>query len=351
MDTAVKKNIRSKAFDFLTRRVVYHSLFWFALFLLLLILDTTSQNLGFVLVVELINLFFYAVVVYFNLLYLIPNYLTDKKFLLYGSLLILIVLIVTPIKMLVLFLTFSYLPDLQAQLLIDQKWFFLTTFIIAGASTLTKIISDWARYQRDRKELQTQTMQSELKFLKSQINPHFLFNTLNNLYALTLKKSDKAPEIVIKLSEMMRYMLYECNERRVLLSKEINYIQNYLDLESLRQSKDARIQFKVEGKATDQKIAPLLFIPFLENSFKHGLNSSISKGFVDIVVRIEDKHVQFQMQNSKTDTLPMQTHKRSGGIGLANVRRRLKLQYPEKYELKIEDSPNTYSVNLDLDLS
>ncbi len=351
METTVQQSWRSRLYELSTRRVVYHSAFWLALFLMLLILDTTNQGFGFAVVVEFINLLFYGLVVYFNLLYLIPNYLTEKKFLLYGSLLVLTVLIITPIKMLVLFLTFSYLPDLQEQLIIDQKWLFLTTFVIAGGSTVAKIISDWARYQRDRKALQTQTMQSELKFLKSQINPHFLFNTLNNLYALTLKKSDKAPEIVIKLSEMMRYMLYECNERRVLLSKEVKYIQNYLDLESLRQSQDARIHFEVVGQAGDQKIAPLLFIPFLENSFKHGLNSSISKGFVDIVLRIDRQHIQFDMENSKANTLPMQTHKRSGGIGLTNVRRRLQLQYPEKYELNIDDSPNTYAIQLKLDLS
>jgi two-component system, LytTR family, sensor kinase len=351
MNTAIKKNIKTQIAELLSRRVVYHSLFWVALFLLLVLLDTTSQDWGFVIAVELITLAFYVVVVYFNLLYLIPNYLTEKKFLLYGSLLVLTVLILTPIKMLVLFLSFSYLPDLQRQLLIDQKWFFLTIFIIAGASTVIKIISDWARYQRDRKELQTQTMQSELTFLKSQINPHFLFNTLNNLYALTLKKSDKAPEIVIKLSEMMRYMLYDCNEKRVKLSKEINYIQNYLELEKLRQSDQSRITFKVEGKVGEQKIAPLLFIPFLENSFKHGLNSTINNGFVDIELRVIDQQVDFRMINSKADTLPMQTHKRSGGIGLKNVRRRLQLQYPDKYKLKVEDSPNAYAIHLSLDLS
>ncbi|MFK7809768.1 MAG: sensor histidine kinase [Saprospiraceae bacterium] len=350
MDTTAKKNVKTQLVELFTTRVVYHSLFWLALFLLLVLLDTTSQNFLFVFIVELITLAFYALVVYFNLLYLIPNYLSEKKFFLYGSLLVLTVLITTPIKMLVLYFAFTYLPELQAQLLIDQKWFFLTTFVIAGGSTVVKIISDWVRYQRDRKELQTQTMQSELKFLKSQINPHFLFNTLNNLYALTLKKSDKAPEIVIKLSEMMRYMLYDCNERRVMLSKEVNYIQNYLDLERLRQSADARITFKVEGRASDQKIAPLLFIPFLENSFKHGLNSSISKGFVDITLKIEDKHIDFHMVNSKADTLPMQTHKRSGGIGLKNVRRRLQLQYPDRYALNVEDSPNAYAVRLELEL-
>ncbi len=193
-------------------------------------------------------------------------------------------------------------------------------------------------------------MQSELKFLKSQINPHFLFNTLNNLYALTLKKSDKAPEIVIKLSEMMRYMLYECNEKRVLLSKEVSYIRNYLDLERLRQGPNVEINFDVVGNVADQKIAPLMFIPFLENSFKHGLNSQISKGFVNIKLEVNEQHVDFFIENSKAEKLPTIEHRRSGGIGLVNVRRRLNLLYPEHYDLDIKDNPTTYAVNLKLDL-
>ncbi|HHS95002.1 MAG TPA: histidine kinase, partial [Phaeodactylibacter sp.] len=281
---------------------------------------------------------------------LIPRYLGEKWIFMYLTLLTLTVMIITPIKMLILFLIFSGTPELQAQLLVDQKLFFLTTFVIAGASTLAKIITDWVRYQRDRKELQTQTMQSELKFLRSQINPHFFFNTLNNLYALTLKKSDKAPETVLKLAEMMRYMLYECNERRVLLSKEINYIQNYIDLESLRQNPDAHISFTLEGDPEELKIAPLLFVPFLENSFKHGLQSSISNGFVNIVLRIDDQFIDFQMSNSKENKNQHPKEKRSGGIGLVNVKRRLQLLYPDKYELKIEDLAERYSVRLKLDL-
>src|SRR5690606_19817355 len=116
-------------------------------------------------------------------------------------------------------------------------------------------------HQREKKELEKQTMQSELRFLKSQINPHFLFNTLNNLYALTLKKSEKAPEIVLKLSEMMRYMLYECNEKYVPLSKEVAYMQNYIELEKLRQGKGADMSFEIHGEIRDQKITPLLLVP------------------------------------------------------------------------------------------
>ena len=352
MENSVKKSIKSKVYDFLTRRVVYHILFWLFLLVAFMIIDQVHHGFFLSLSIESINILFYAIVVYFNLLYLIPNYLTEKRFLLYSGLLILSVLIITPIKTLLLFLLFSFIPQIQETTLItNQFWIFLSTFFVAASSTILRITSDWMRYQRDRKELQTKTMQSELKFLKSQINPHFLFNTLNNLYALTLKKSDKAPEIVIKLSEMMRYMLYECNEKRVSLSKEVKYIQNYLDLESLRQNKNVSINFEVIGSAGDQKIAPLMFIPFLENSFKHGLNNQISEGFVNIVLTIEGQDILFFMENSKSGSLPAQHHKRSGGIGLVNVRRRLALQYPEKHRLEIKDNPNTYAINLELNLA
>ncbi|HQW27455.1 MAG TPA: histidine kinase, partial [Saprospiraceae bacterium] len=205
--------------------------------------------------------------------------------------------------------------------------------------------------QRDRKDLETQRMQSEIKFLKSQINPHFLFNTLNSLYALTLKKSDKAPEIVIKLSEMMRYMLYESNERRVPLQKEVNYIQNYLALEALRQSGHADIRFNVEGQITDQTIAPLIFIPFLENSFKHGLNHQISDGYVHVTMKVLDNKLLLRILNSKPAQLPVPSEKTSGGIGLANVQRRLNLLYPNQYKLDIEDSDKEHIVELSLALT
>jgi two-component system LytT family sensor kinase len=237
MEPIAQRIIPARIFNWLSRRSVYHSLFWLSMLLLLTVFDNTGTSFLFNLGNEIINVFFYIIIVYFNLLYLIPNYLTKKRFYTYCGLLILSTLIITPLKVLVLYFKFTGMEAVQEELLQNMNWYFLTTFLIAGSSTIIKIIVDWGRQLRERQELQTQTMQSELRFLKSQINPHFLFNTLNNLYALTLKKSDKAPDIVIKLSEMMRYMLYECNEKEVLLSKEVNYIQNYLDLERLRQEK------------------------------------------------------------------------------------------------------------------
>ena len=345
-----RREQRQQLYQFFSQRVVRHTLFW--LFALLIHLSLQEFNYSFIFHItnSLLTVTVWACLVYYNQLYLIPNYLTKERVLTYFGLLILSVLIITPIGNLISYFKFSSYPDYQRYLAQHHHAIFLINFFVVGASTIVKIISDWVRHQRERSELQTQTMQSELRFLKSQINPHFLFNTLNNLYALTLKKSDKAPEIVVKLSEMMRYMLYECNEKRVPLQKEVNYIKNYLDLESLRQGKEVEIHFEVQGEVSNQRIAPLMFIPFLENSFKHGLNHAISKGFVHILLDIEDKDIIFHIENSKPDSIPLPEHPRSGGIGLVNVRRRLNILYPDHHTLTVDDQPNLYSVDLKLEL-
>jgi len=353
MSTLVGQFIRSRIYSVLSQRIVYHTLFWVLFLAAAVTLDIFvlqipfGQSLG----NQLINVIIYAGVVYLNVMYLIPNYLVQKRFLTYFGLFILIVLTVTPIKVVIYYFKLSGMPDAQAELVNQMNYYFIPTFFIAGSSTLIKIVIDWVRHLREMQELETQTMQSELRFLKSQINPHFLFNTLNNLYALTLKKSDLAPEIVLKLSEMMRYMLYECNEKSVPLSKEVNYLQNYLDLEALRQGKNVEIEFEVNGQISDQKIAPLMFIPFLENSFKHGLSHHISKGYVKIQLDASDTTIHLYIENSKPESLPLPDHsRRSGGIGLVNVRRRLDLLYPGKYELRLNDTPQTYAIELTLSL-
>jgi len=194
MDQVIKRTVRAKIYDFVTQRIVYHSAFWLMLLILLLLLDNQDHGFFVNLSRESVNILFYGILVYFNLFYLIPNYLTEKKFLLYCGLLLLSVIILTPIKILVFYFI---IPDAESWIVGKQIWFFILSFLITSFSTVGKIVTDWVRHLREKQELQTQTMQSELRFLKSQINPHFLFNTLNNLYALTLKKSDKAPEIVI----------------------------------------------------------------------------------------------------------------------------------------------------------
>lgn len=339
--------------DFLYRREVYHVLMW--IFYIVTITVTYGDDLGYVntFINQTIRCSFYAIVVYFNLYYLIPKYLNQTNFLFYSILLLLAVFVVSPISSFCQYL-FLYLFDdrtmMQKEVLDTQSAQFFLTFMLAGSSTLVKIITDWQRSQRVSAELQKQTMKSEIRFLKSQINPHFLFNTLNSLYALTLKKSDKAPEIVLKLSEMMRYMLYECNEKKVPLENEIKYLQNYLDLERLRQGNKIEIIFDIEGEVKDQRIAPLMFIPFLENSFKHGVNHSINNGYVKFGLKVQEKEVDVSISNSKPSTPTAQYGKRVGGIGLTNIKRRLELLYGGHYELDIDDQPDEYNVHLKIEL-
>ena len=340
-----------RSYEMLTMRPVYHALFWLALFGVNVSTGYGEKpDMGLVLSNEFISLFFYAVLVYFNLFYLVPNYLA-RNVLLYLGLVIAACAVVTPIKILVMYLKYSGMPHWQETLVQGQGEMYLGSIMVTLFSTVLRVITDWWRYQREKQTLQTQTIQSELRFLKSQINPHFLFNTLNNLYALTLKKSDKAPEIVLKLSEIMRYMLYECNEKQVLLTKEIQYIYNYLDLERLRQTGASEISFTTEGNISEQQVAPLLFVPFLENSFKHGLNTHMKGGgFVRIHLKVIGDELEFHIENSKAEQLPRQVHPRSGGIGLTNVKQRLKILYPEKYKLQIQDEPHRYGVTLLLHL-
>lgn len=341
---------RNGLYNFVTQKGVYHTFFWICCLVLLVLLGRGKNGLWDTFINETLNLTFYAAIVYINLYYLIPYFLKKKKIFTYLILLIAVAIFITPIKLFIFHFRFTNHEELQQGLLAQQHYFYLANIFVAFGSMLMSIIMDWMRHQRERTVLENQNIQSELRFLKSQINPHFLFNTLNSIYALTLKKSDDAPEIVVKLSEMLRYMLYECNEKLVPLEKEVNYVKNYLALEQLRHGGKIEIDFDLEGELNGQMIAPLLFVPFLENSFKHGASRTIKDGYVKVVMRIMDKsQIQFDVENNKPDTFPTANHElKSGGIGLTNLDRRLNILYPDHHKLTIKDSPRVYRVILDL---
>jgi two-component system LytT family sensor kinase len=352
MSLLAAQNWIQKSYEFLSKRVVYHSLIWILYTLSLLFIDRWEEDFMLILRNTIIHVFFLMLMVYTNYLYLIPHFLSKKHFISYILLLLITVAIVMPIEMVCLYWNMSGNDNIDAQLdlLTKQSNLFIFLFLALVTSTVLKITKEWLFQQAVQKDLENKNLQSELSFLKSQINPHFLFNTLNSIYALTLKKSDKAPEIVLRLSEMMRYMLYKSNEKTVPLEQEIQYIQNYLALEKTRYGEKARIEFEYTGDpAVNYTIAPLLFITFLENSFKHGLSQSIKQGFVECLLYVEDNTIDFTIQNSKT------TEKDEGyfqgGIGLVNVRRRLELIYPGKYELEIHETDDIYLVNLKINLN
>ncbi len=338
----LKKHIKKEYF--------YHLVFWLSLFALTVASSASSMSWTKALITDFINVSFFAIIAYFNYFFLFPKYLKDKNLLWHFVSLAIASLILTPIKTTILFMVSAGDDGLQSHYISNQSYMFLAIFFVGTSTTIYRVMNEWLIQQKDQNELQNKTLSSELNFLKSQINPHFLFNTLNSLYALTLQKSDDAPQIVLKLSEMMRYMLYECNEKEVLLSKEINYMQNYLDLEKLRHGSRMIINFKVKGDDEGIKIAPLMLIPFIENSFKHGASTQTTPGYVDLELDIEDSKIELRLENSKSPSIPKISNKKSGGIGLVNVKRRMEILYPEKHTLLISESPNTYKVDLTLQL-
>lgn len=210
------------------------------------------------------------------------------------------------------------------------------------------LAANWIRGEKQRKELESKKREAELSFLRMQVNPHFLFNSLNSIYSLSLKKSDDTPAAVLKLSELMRYMLYEGEDEqhRVSLVNEIGYLKNYIGLQQIRFRDRLLVEFLVEGEPDGKKIAPLLLVPFIENGFKHGILSDAQHPFT-IHLLIEGDRLILHVKNRKN--LDNKDH--AGGVGLSNVRKRLELLYPSRHQLTIRDSDEFYECDLVLFLS
>jgi len=213
-----------------------------------------------------------------------------------------------------------------------------------GLSTSIRITDEWFKNERQKKEMENEKLTSELAFLKSQVNPHFLFNILNNICSLARKKSDDTENAIIKLSQLMRYMLFESKDEKVSLEKEVEYLQNYIELQRMRISGKVQINFTVEGPVGQLMIEPMLLIPFVENAFKHGI-SYIGDSGIDIIMKVTNKELNFSVENSiisrGNETIPSET-----GVGLKNVLRRLELLYPGRHEISINDHDLKYKVLL-----
>lgn len=232
-------------------------------------------------------------------------------------------------------------PGMNSMKYLSMAMPFFTALI---GSTLFEIAGYANRKEKEATEFRNEKLEAELKFLKSQINPHFLFNALNNIYALTVIKSDQAPDNLIKLSGMLRYMLYECKADRVPLQKEIEYLRHFIDLNLLKDSRGLNVAVELDESQPNLSIAPMLLIPFVENAFKHSKIEDLSKGWIKINLKTGDDAILFQVQNSVPNNAF--TKDQAGGIGLQNVRRQLELLYPGRHELKIEAGEEVFSVEL-----
>lgn len=218
-------------------------------------------------------------------------------------------------------------------------------FLVFTVSTCIKVIQQWLGAEERQKLIENEKLNTELSFLKSQINPHFLFNTLNNIYSLAVVKSDATAGAVMKLSSIMRYVLSDTKQHVVPLEKEIKFIQHYIDLQGVRLTDKIAIHFTVSGPVEDRQIAPLLFIPFVENAFKYGISAKESSE-INIKVEVTNNTIGFYSDNR---IIAAETDKENNnGIGLKNTKRRLEILYPGKHVLEIKNENNHFLVHLTL---
>ncbi|HEV3411665.1 MAG TPA: histidine kinase [Puia sp.] len=336
------------------REVLFHTAFW-AVCLSFIIYHISSYqrgptiHWGRVLLGAMISVGYVFILSYLNYFYLIPAFLIRKKI---GRFIIAFAVCFG----LLTFLRFELeglaigFPGgagrnpMSMQVVVEGT--ISDLFIVAFVGML-RFASDWLELDSQRRELETEKLSAELKFLKAQVNPHFFFNTLNNLYYLATIKSDNTPLVISKLSEVMRYLIYDSNHEKVELAKEIEYMQHYISLERLRLQEGVELDFEIAGR-TDMLIAPLILITFLENAFKHGASNSQDQGWIRARVEVDENRLVYRIENSKPQN-SINGVKREG-IGLINVKRRLDLSYPGRYQLDIEDGETAFSVVLTIDL-
>jgi LytS/YehU family sensor histidine kinase len=227
--------------------------------------------------------------------------------------------------------------------------------VIVGIAVMIKLIKRWWMKQQETAQVAREKTKAELQLLKAQVHPHFLFNTLNNIYFFTLTNSAQAPVMIKKLSGLLNYILHECDRPLVPLEKEIKMIQDYMALEKIRYAEQMQMTIDIDGKPGEKMIAPLLLIPFVENSFKHGASKMITQPWVKLAIHIENNWLRLTVTNSKPSTNESSLSKPllpvgQGNIGLKNVTKRLELLYPGTHELSIVSESDSYSVYLSLQL-
>ena len=228
----------------------------------------------------------------------------------------------------------------------DVFWALVPVIFVTAISTGYGFITLLLQQEKTRQQEHEERLKSELSFLRSQISPHFIFNVLNSIVYLIRSKSSQAESVTIKLSELMRYLLYESGDVQVSLDKEVEYLKNYVELQKIRFEEDVEIKMNIEGTPGSQLIEPMLMIPFVENAFKHGVGL-IQDPTIDIHLKIEEKALTFSVKNKASQDESEEKYSASG-IGLRNVRRRLELLYPGKHELKIDRNGEWFEVEMRL---
>lgn len=350
----------TKRFYIAGNRLLTHILFWLGYVLVYTGVHAEGEN-------GLLNYFrdelqglpSAMLVTYVNIYVLFPRFFKQKKYIAYTVSAIALLFVASLLGRILIerFIEPNFFPDTTYfepifvwYLLFKGMLWFLAPVLLF--TLLVKVLEHWVDQERLHQETVSEKLGAELNFLKAQVHPHFLFNTLNNLYALTLQSSPAAPKVVLKLSGLMSYMLYDSQSESISLNKEIAHIKNYIELEKLRYGNRLEVSLNVSGEIEDKKIAPLLLIPFVENAFKHGVSNETDNVWVTIDVKVKDDWLGVKVENSHTGGgfKPYDNISSSGGIGLLNAQRRLDLLYPHTHKLTLQKEPEYYTVDLKIQL-
>lgn len=322
-----KINFKNKAF-------LFHVMFWFGFWLLQVVRGEEDETLLDTMLYSGIFVSVFATVVTINTKVLIPNLLYKKRYFLYF---ILLLLVVSPV-----FIALYYFDEIPINHIIPEV--IENLVYIAGLSSIWLIL-DQLRLREELAIKEKENIAANLKFLKAQTNPHFLFNVLNNINFLIEKDSEKAQEVLQLLSDLLRYQLYETNTEMIALEKEINHLQNYLELEKLRMGERLQLNSEFPQVMNTYSIAPFLLLPIIENSFKHGV--SADKCIINIRCTLDNNRLSLEVNNPISAN---ESEKSKGGIGIQNLKQRLQLIYPNAYVFEYKEEDGLFNVHLILDL-
>lgn len=320
-------------------KILFHLAFWGVFTLFFWQQNPTANLQEYIAWITILSVC--AVVVYANIYFLFSKYFFQKKYFTYTFLLF-ITIGIGSILLKILF------PKGNTSFAVPVFQHFINLFFFVVITSSLKFLREYFRKQAQLVKLENEQLKTELTLLKAQVNPHFLFNTLNNLYGLiTQNENEKAAEITLKLSDLMRYLLESSKTEIVSLQKELKFIEDYLALEKVRLSQNADIRFEVSGIEKEIFVAPLLIIPLVENTFKHGLQTISKDCFAHFSLSVQSNELFFEALNSVGRRLDNQP---KSGTGLDNLRKRLQLIYPEKHQLEIEETETFFKVTLHVHL-
>ncbi len=328
-------------------------LLWVGLYLLwIIVFQKRAFSFSRTMTIQFCYLFFIAGNYYFNIYYTIPGFLYKKKYLGFASLFAGGIIVAALLRVpLATYLSEHYFAPGKPSPGFSELFFssLVNIFIWVISLVAAKLIIDRIRFQKYVDGIEKEKIQNELDFLKAQFNPHFLFNSINSIYGNINKNNSTAREMLLTFSEMLRYQLYECNTRMINIEKEINYLRNYVTLQQTRKPDNLSVEFHVSEDVKGVTIAPLIFIAFVENSFKYVSNYEDKPNEVKISLVRSNNQLFFNTFNTK-EKINGQKMIDHGGIGIANVKRRLELLYPGKHELAIQNNDHSYEVTLNLEV-